>query len=92
MSYFQSLVPGCWAGGQVGGAFTVLLGVLSELTAAGAASPANNRTGVWVAVPDAEAMGKIGLNPGYPLIVCEDAGINEDVHTCKHAKSEPHPI
>ena len=46
----------------------MLLGVLSELTAAGAASPANNRTGVWVAVPDAEAMGKIGLNPGYPLI------------------------
>lgn len=33
-------------------------------------------------------------NDGVYEDVCEDedAGINEDVHTCKHAKSEPHPI
>ncbi|WP_257295262.1 hypothetical protein [Endozoicomonas sp. YOMI1] len=45
----------------------VALGTLSGLTAAAATSPSDRKTERWIAVPDAETLGKIGRDPNYPL-------------------------
>ena len=45
----------------------VVLGVLSGLAAVGMAAPANRNSDPWIAVADAETLGKIGQDPDYPL-------------------------
>ena len=45
----------------------VVLGVLSGLAAVGMAVPANRNSDPWIAVADAETLGKIGQDPDYPL-------------------------
>ncbi|WP_163373255.1 hypothetical protein [Endozoicomonas acroporae] len=45
----------------------VALGALSGLSAAAAASPSGNKTEVWIEVPNATTLGKIGRHPDYPL-------------------------
>ena len=45
----------------------VVLGVLSGLAAVGMAAPANRNNDPWIAVADAETLGKIGHDPDYPL-------------------------
>ncbi|MGI2027165.1 hypothetical protein [Endozoicomonas acroporae] len=45
----------------------VALGALSGLSAAAAASPSGNKTEVWIKVPNATTLGKIGRDQDYPL-------------------------
>ena len=45
----------------------VVLGVLSGLAAVGMAAPANRNNDPWIAVADAETLGKIGHDPDFPL-------------------------
>ncbi|MGI2027168.1 hypothetical protein [Endozoicomonas acroporae] len=45
----------------------VALGALSGLSAAAAASPSGNKTEVWIDVPNATILGKIGHDPDYQL-------------------------
>lgn len=52
--------------GQLPGT-AVVLGVLSGLATAGMAAPANRNSDPWIAVADAETLGKIGHDPNYPL-------------------------
>uniref|UniRef100_UPI001C609A26 hypothetical protein n=1 Tax=Endozoicomonas acroporae TaxID=1701104 RepID=UPI001C609A26 len=45
----------------------VALGALSGLSAAAAASPPGSKTEGWIEVTNATTLGKIGLDPDYPL-------------------------